>query len=48
MKLLLDDKTTRGYNLNANEACIFRTRMVRQLSRTRHRYAFRHVSRNRT
>ena len=23
MKLLLDDKTTRGYNLNANEACIF-------------------------
>ena len=22
MKLLLDDKTTRGYNLNANEACI--------------------------
>ena len=23
MKLLLDDKTIRGYNLNANEACIF-------------------------
>ena len=23
MKLLLDDKTTRGYDLNANEACIF-------------------------
>ena len=23
MKLLLDDKTTRGFNLNANEACIF-------------------------
>ena len=23
MKLLLDDKATRGYNLNANEACIF-------------------------
>ncbi len=23
MKLLLDDKTTRGHNLNANEACIF-------------------------
>jgi hypothetical protein len=23
MKILLDDKTTRGYNLNANEACIF-------------------------
>ena len=23
MKLLLDDKTTRGCNLNANEACIF-------------------------
>ena len=23
MKLLLDDKTTRGYNLNANEACIY-------------------------
>ena len=23
MRLLLDDKTTRGYNLNANEACIF-------------------------
>lgn len=23
MKLLLDDKTTRGYNINANEACIF-------------------------
>ena len=23
MKLLLDDKTTRGYNLNASEACIF-------------------------
>ena len=23
MKLLLDDKTTRGYYLNANEACIF-------------------------
>ena len=23
MKLLLDDKATRGYDLNANEACIF-------------------------
>ena len=23
MKLLLDDKQHRGYNLNANEACIF-------------------------
>ena len=23
MKLLLDDKVTRGYDLNANEACIF-------------------------
>lgn len=23
MRLLLDDKTTRGYDLNANEACIF-------------------------
>ena len=23
MKLLLDDKTIRGYDLNANEACIF-------------------------
>ena len=23
MKLLLDDKVTRGHNLNANEACIF-------------------------
>ena len=23
MKLLLDDKTTRSYDLNANEACIF-------------------------
>ena len=23
MKLLLDDKATRDYNLNANEACIF-------------------------
>ena len=23
MKILLDDKTTRGYDLNANEACIF-------------------------
>ena len=23
MKLLLDDKATRGYNLNANEACVF-------------------------